>query len=119
MELNKIEDNSEKVEQAEWPLTKDEKLLAANLAMSQALLCGMDELKHTKHYKQSLKHKGNQFIDELEKHYTPLNDLVFQINADNKFQEIIAAYEWMVEFMATCDPEKFAEIVERLKKEYE
>jgi hypothetical protein len=117
MNLNKIEENKEEIELTQWPLTKHEQLFAANLALSQALICGLDALKQTAHYKHSLKQKGNQFIEELERHFTPLNDLVFHINADGKFNECVGAYEWMVEFMANTDPETFLEAINKLKSE--
>lgn len=118
MEINKIEDNSDTIEKEAWPLSKDEQTLAANLALGQAFLCSYDELSHTKHFKHRLKQTGKAFTELLEKEITPLNDLVFSINSDNKFNECVGAYEWMVEFMAKTDPEKFLEAINELKEKH-
>lgn len=97
-----------------FPLTKEESLGCANLALAQAWLCNFDELRHTNYFKFSLKQKMKAAADELEKETIKWNDMLFQ-NAEEDYNKVVESIEYLTHLMAKRNPEELAVAVHFLK----
>lgn len=97
-----------------FPLTREENLVCANLALAQAWLCNHDELQHTNYYRFSLKQKMKAAADELEKETIKWNDMLFQ-NAEEDYNKVVESIEYLTNLMAKRNPEELAVAVYFLK----
>lgn len=98
-------------------MDKDTKHLATSFICNGVILLeNLEELKHTKLWRQQIKHYGNRFFDELERIVLPVEAKLFENDTEIKLvQEIQKLFEDITHDIATLDLEKLIELRAMIK----